>query len=343
MTEREEILNLLKKYDHYLLGCHLHPDGDAIGSLLALGLALETAGKYVEMVVPGDVPATFRFLKGTEKILPAPSATPEIIIGLDCAERERLILPEEIFSPGVPVVNIDHHISNSMFGDFNYVFPAAAATGEIVYDLLIDSGVVLDKRMAEAIYTAVATDTGFFRYSNTSGRVLSLAAKLVAGYEISPACIAEQVYEERSYNSLQLLGEVLSTLRRTEDGKIAWMAMNEQLLTAYSVPLEETENFVNYTISIHGVEVGLFFKETGPGETKVSWRSRISVDVSRLAAHFGGGGHARAAGCTIKAPIAQAIEQVLSFLADYFTQAGKGNNAHAGISKNKAEDERESV
>jgi phosphoesterase RecJ-like protein len=327
VTGREEILHLLAKYNRYLLGCHLHPDGDAIGSLLALGLALETAGKEVAMVLPGGVPETFRFLEGTEKILPAPSLTPEVIIALDCADRERLLLPEAVFASGAPVVNIDHHLSNSMFGDFNYVFPEAGATGEIVYDLLAGGGFTLDKRIAEAIYTAVATDTGFFRYSNTSSRVLSLVAKLVAGYGISPSRIAEEVYEERSYDSLRLLGEVLSTLRLSADGKIAWMALSQQLMAAYSVPLEETENFVNYTISISGVEVGLFFKEITPGETKVSWRSRITVDVSRLAAHFGGGGHARAAGCTIKTPISQAIEQVLPFLRSYLAGAGLKNTA----------------
>ncbi|NLY88053.1 MAG: bifunctional oligoribonuclease/PAP phosphatase NrnA [Firmicutes bacterium] len=334
MTGREEILHLLAKYHRFILGCHLHPDGDAIGSLLALGLALETAGKDVAMVVPGGVPVIYRFLEGTEKILPAPSLTPEVIIALDCADRERLLLPETVFASGAPVINIDHHLSNSMFGDFNHVFPEAAATGEIVHDLLIGGGFALDKRIAEAIYTAVATDTGFFRFSNTSGRVFALAAGLVATYGISPSRIAEEVYEERSYDSLRLLGEVLSTLRLAEDGKVAWMAMSRQLMVLYPVPLEETENFVNSTISIRGVEVGLFFKEVGPEETKVSWRSKIAVDVSRLAAHFGGGGHARAAGCTIKAPLAQAIDQVLLLLREYYAGAGL---------KNTAEEERERV
>ncbi len=327
MTGREEILHLLKKYDRYLLGCHLHPDGDAIGSLLAFGLALETAGKKVAMVLPGGVPEIFRFLEGTEKILPAPSFAPEAIIALDCADRERLFLPEEVFAAGVPLVNIDHHLSNSMFGDFNYVIPEAAATGEIVYDLLTGGGFALDKRIAEAIYTALATDTGFFRYSNTNGRVFTIVADLVACCGISPSRIAEEVYEERSYDSLRLLGEVLSTLRLSGDGKIAWMMLSQELMAAYSVPLEETENFVNYTVAISGVEVGLFFKEIAPEETKVSWRSKTAVDVSRLAAHFGGGGHARAAGCTIKAPVSQAIEQVLPFLRDYLAGAGLKNAA----------------
>lgn len=335
MTGREEVLHLLKKYDRYVLGCHLHPDGDAIGSLLALGLALETAGKEVAMVVPGGVPVTYRFLEGTEKILPVPSFTPEVMIALDCADRERLLLPEEVFASGALLVNIDHHLSNSMFGDFNYVLPEASATGEIVYDLLTGGGFTLDKRVAAAVYTAVATDTGFFRYSNTNGRVLAIAAQLVAAYGISPSRIAEEVYEERSYDSLRLLGEVLSTLRLAAGGKIAWMTMSQELMATYAVPLEETENFVNHTISIRGVEVGLFFKEIGPEETKVSWRSKIGLDVSRLAAHFGGGGHARAAGCTIKAPVAQAVEKVLPFLSDYLA-AGAGLKNGAGEERERA-------
>ena len=121
MNGRDEILHLLRRYDRYLLGCHLHPDGDAIGSLLALGLALETAGKQVAMVLPGGVPGIFRFLEGTEKILPAPSFTSEVIIALDCADRERLLLPEEVFAAIQWSILIYHQ---PMFGDYNYVFPS---------------------------------------------------------------------------------------------------------------------------------------------------------------------------------------------------------------------------
>lgn len=320
MTSREEIIELLKTGDNYIIGCHLHPDGDAIGSLLALGLALETAGKKMEMVVPGGVPAMFRFIGGTEKIIEAPTFSPEVIISVDCAEKSRLLLPPETFVAGVPVVNIDHHVSNSMFGDFNYVQPEAAATGEIIYYILTAGGFALDTRAAEALYTAVATDTGFFRFSNTNDRVLSLVAGLVKTYNLSPGHIAEQVHEEKSYDSLRLLGEVLSTLRIAKNKKIAWMVLEHELLTKHSVPLEETENFVNHAISIQGVEVGLFFKEVNPGEIKVSWRSRIAVDVSRLAARFGGGGHARAAGCTINAPLSQAVAEVFSVLNGCFTE-----------------------
>lgn len=320
MTSSEEIIELLKTGDNFIIGCHLHPDGDAIGSLLALGLALETAGKKVEMVVPDGVPGTFRFIGGTEKIIEAPTFTPEVIISVDCAEKSRLLLPPETFAPGVPVVNIDHHISNTLFGDFNYVQPEAAATGEIIYNILTAGGFVLDHRAAEALYTAVATDTGFFRFSNTNSRVLTLVAELVETYGLSPGHIAAQVYEEKSYDSLRLLGEVLSTLRMTENKKIAWMLLKHELLTKYGVSLEETESFVNHATSIQGVEVGLFFKEVNPGEVKVSWRSRVSVDVSRLAARFGGGGHARAAGCTINAPLSQAVAEVLSVLNNCFTE-----------------------
>lgn len=320
MTSKEEIIELLKTGDNFIIGCHLHPDGDAIGSLLALGLALEAAGKTVEMVVPEGVPSTFRFIGGTEKIIEAPTITPEMIISVDCAEKSRLLLPPEVFLAGVPVVNIDHHVSNTLFGDYNYVQPEAAATGEIIHHLLTAGGFAFDHRAAEALYTAIATDTGFFRFSNTNSRVLALVAELAATYDLSPGHIAAQVHEEKSYESIRLLGEVLSTLRMAENKKIAWMMMKHELLVKYGVPLEETESFVNHATSIQGVEVGLFFKEVNPGEVKVSWRSRLSVDVSRLAARFGGGGHARAAGCTINAPLSRAVAEVLSVLNSCFTE-----------------------
>jgi phosphoesterase RecJ-like protein len=314
----EKVITVLHKYERFTLGCHLHPDGDGIGSVLALGLSLQKAGKQVDMLIPEGIPDIFGFLPEINQTVTYPSHQPEVILSLDCAERDRLQLPEEIFHADSLLVNIDHHITNDSFGQVNLVFPAVAATGQIVFQLLKKADLPIDAPIATALYTAIATDTGFFRYSNTSGEVLSAVAQLVEDYQISPSLIAERVYEERSFASLRLLSEVLATLQVAGNTRYAWMYLNQDMAKKYEVEMEEIENYVNYTSSIRGVEVGLFFKEINPDVVKISWRSKASVDVSRLASHFGGGGHARAAGCSINGSLAGVMTEVLAYLQKYF-------------------------
>lgn len=297
-----EIIELFEKGNHFLLGCHEHPDGDSIGSVLALGLSLKARGKNVRMVVPEGVPMVYRFLEGSEQMVTQPEKgfVPSIVVALDCADRARLSLPD--WPVNATFINIDHHISNSGFGHLSLVQPNAAATGEIVADLLAEGGFPFPAAVAVALYTAIATDTGFFRYANTTSKTLRFAADWVAEFRISPAQIAEQVHEEKSFCSLKLLAEVLSTLSLAEEGKIAWMHLSYDMLQRYPVELEETEGFVNYANAVHGVEIGILFKELQPNEFKMSFRSGSLIDVSKLASEFGGGGHARAAGCTLKGP-----------------------------------------
>ncbi len=319
----DKVIAVLKKYNRFTIGCHIHPDGDAIGSLLAMGLSLEMSGKLVEMVLPEGEPVTFGFLPGVEKTKRISNLDPEVVICLDCAEKSRLQLPSEVFSSEPLLVNIDHHISNFGFGDVNLVLPDAAATGQIVYELLNLGEFPIDSRIAMSVYAAISTDTGFFRYSNTTGKVLSLASELVNKFRISPSEVAEWVYEEKSFSSVRLLGEVLSTLKISEDNQFSWMILDQQMLKKYPIELDEMENYVNYANSVQGVKVGLFFKEIKPGEVKISWRSKANIDVSRLAVHFGGGGHARAAGCLIKGSLPDVINEVLSFVQQYFNQSFK--------------------
>ena len=164
----------------------------------------------------------------------------------------------------------------------------------------------------------MSTDTGFFRYSNTSAFTLELASLLVKEYGVEPSKIAEQVHEQKSFNSIRLLGEVLCTLKVSVGGKVAWMVLDQPMLSQFQVENEETESFVNYARSIEGVEIGILFKELRPDEIKLSWRSSVAVDVSKLAAYFGGGGHARAAGCTINGPVDQVVNDVLKFVTEYY-------------------------
>ncbi len=315
----EAFFNLINNKNHFLICCHVHPDGDSIGSMLALGLALRQMGKKVDLVCSDEIPEVFNFLNGSESIqnqLDSPEF-PEVLICVDCAEEERIALPVEVWKkPGVYRVNIDHHVTNGYFGDLNIVFPEASATGEVIYNFFSQMQIPMNQGIATAIYTTIATDTGFFRYANTSAYVLKIASALVEEFLVKPAKIAEHVHDQKSYNSMRMLGMVLNTLNIVHHGKIAWMSLDQAMLRECPVEPEETESFVNYARSIQGVEIGLLFKELKPGEIKLSWRSTAAVDVSELAAHFGGGGHARAAGCNLVGPMSEVIERVLNYLID---------------------------
>lgn len=317
-SPENEIISIIRRHQRFLLGCHLHPDGDAIGSVLALGLSLSAMGKEVQMICPEGVPTVYRFLEGSDRMKKEMTASfsPEVVIALDCAERARLSLPE--WPVSALLVNIDHHISNSGFGHVSLVRPEASATGEIIYDLLAEFGMPMPNSVATAIYTAIATDTGFFRFNNTSGKVLRNAATLVEEFDVSPSHISEHVHDEKSFSSLRLLAEVLGTLTLEENGRVAWLALSNEMVQRYQLELEETEGFVNYARSVSGVELGIFFKELAPGEVKVSLRSGPAIDVSKVAAEFGGGGHARASGCTIHGTLDEAVEKLLSYIRDVF-------------------------
>lgn len=318
MNDLAAVVKLLDQEDRFLLTTHLHPDGDGLGSMLALGRALKNRGKRLAMVLTEGVPGPYTFLSGANDVgreMPV-DLVPSILISLDCGDRERMGIPP-LADPGLPVVNIDHHLTNDFYGRLNLVDPGAAATGEVVHRILIAGDYRLDRQIATALYVAVATDTGFFRYTNATRGALAMAARLVEEFDLEPGRIAEVVHEQKTLNAVKLLGAVLTTLRVSLGGIVAWMYLSQEMLVRHPVELEETEGFINYARSIIGVEIALFFKETREDEVRVSWRSGPNADVSRLAAYFGGGGHARAAGCTIPGSLEKAVEQVLAFLASW--------------------------
>ncbi|MCL4424838.1 MAG: bifunctional oligoribonuclease/PAP phosphatase NrnA, partial [Firmicutes bacterium] len=209
------------------------------------------------------------------------------------------------------VVNIDHHGTNAGFGQYNYVDVQAAAVGEQIYELLRSMEVDISPAIATCLYTAIVTDTGSFRYESTRESTFRVAAELVR-LGAKPAQVAENAFETRSLSSARLLGRALETLELTPDGKVAWLVISRAALEETGASDEETEGIINYARAIRGVEVGLLFRETGDGKVRVSLRSRHQVDVSRVASHFDGGGHPRAAGCTLSLPLNEAREKVIT-------------------------------
>lgn len=314
--DRREIADYLRERDRFVILLHVRPDGDSVGSSLALALALRKLGKTARVVRSDELPANLRFLPGVEQVLPCEEALalPERYDGavlIDCGDRERVGPAAPLLERAERVINIDHHLSNRRFGHLNCVDPQAAAAGEIVYAILRDLGVELDFEIASAIYAAVVTDTGSFRYENTSPATHELAAALLR-LGVQPAEVARHIWEDKPLSSLRLLQRALASLQVGEGGLLAWMALSREDFQEAGARPGESEGIVNYARSLAGVEVAALFLEEGTGEVKVSLRSSRWVDVSRVAEALGGGGHARAAGCTLRATLPEAQELVLA-------------------------------
>ena len=297
---------------NFLLSTHENPEGDAIGSVLALGWALRGLGKRVEILVQDPVPEVLAFLPGVQEIIhQAPTeAFFDLALAVDCGDRARL--GEEFGKLKAPgkIINIDHHVSNSYYGDINFVDPAASSAAEIVFDLLRIIPVPLNREIAENLYTGLLTDTGSFHYSNTTPKTFAAArACLQAGVE--PWRVAEQVYENQPLARLRLLPRVLETLEVSEEGRVSHVVITREMLAEAKASPALTEDFINFPRSIKGVEVAILFREVSPEKTRVSFRSRGSVDVARIAEGFQGGGHRSASGCTIKGSLADAKTNVL--------------------------------
>ncbi|HAV21779.1 MAG TPA: bifunctional oligoribonuclease/PAP phosphatase NrnA [Firmicutes bacterium] len=313
MGIHQEIAGTLLKHYRILIATHVLPDGDAIGSMLGLGMGLQKRGRRVTMACPGGVPENLRFLPGSEEILSVDNIEPseyDIVVVLDSSDLGRIEGIYEKLRSGIPIVNIDHHATNKSYGTYNYVDTSNAATGEQIYKILVSMNVRVDVSIAVCLFTAIATDTGFFRFSNTTPTTLRIAARLVEkGAE--PGAISEQIYEARPLESLKMLGRVLDTLRLDKTGKIAWLEVYDDWMTEFSLDEEQTEGFVNYGRMVRGVEVAFLFRESSDGKIRVGMRSKGEFDVGALAEELGGGGHAKAAGCTLDTgSIAQARELV---------------------------------
>jgi phosphoesterase RecJ-like protein len=297
-----------------LLG-HASPDGDQLGSLLGLGLGLAGAGWSVTMAGPHPVPEPLRFLPGSALFQhwTAPRGPFDLVIVCDCPDPTRARgLLEGARGPRTRVVNIDHHPDNRRYGSVNWVDVTASATGEMIYDLMEVLGLKITAEVATNLYTAIHTDTGSFRYSNASAKAFRIAAELVVR-GADPALVAAQLYETRPPESLALLGRLLPEIEVSPDGLVAWLAIQRG-----SVPdaFLEAEDLVTYPRSIRGVKVAILFKETADGRVKVSLRGKGEVPVNRIAARFGGGGHANAAGCEVKGTLDEATARVLSAVSE---------------------------
>lgn len=313
--ELDDAIAFMREGDRFLVVSHVQPDGDAISSTLVVGWLLRHFGKQAVMINEGSVPVRLDFMESATSITnysqQPPTEIYDRVIAVDCADSRRIGLVSGIFSEGVALLNIDHHPTNDGFGAVNVIRTDAAATVEILYDLMEHAGIIPDKEAATAIYTGLLTDTGGFRYSNTTPRVMNVASRMLAE-GVSGHWIANHLLERMTKPQFLLLQRGLNALSFSDDNRIAWLYISVADMAETGAIGDDLEGLVNYALNVEGVEVGILFKETENGQVKVSMRSSGKADVSAIAQLFGGGGHVRAAGCRIDEARPDAISNLIN-------------------------------
>lgn len=306
---------LLQQSERLIITGHEHADGDSLGSALALYEWLLKRGKDCRILIDEDILSLYRFLPLVEDIQrPAASERVDLLVVLDASDEQRIREIRKYVD--APILNIDHHVSNTGFADYLYLDTDAPATGQIILELLQFCAAAITPTMATNLYTAIATDCGFFRYANTRPVTLRYAAQLMeAGAK--PHRISEAL-EMKPASDVQALAKVLQTLEMFAQGRIAAISIDQEIFNG----LDNSEGFVNYPRQIEGVEVAVLFKFVGPGAARVSLRSR-GLDVSKVAVQFGGGGHRRAAGCSVNGTPEQVKAAVVEAIMTLLTEAGR--------------------
>ena len=300
----------------FLVSTHEGPDGDAVGSSLALATYLRKLGKDVTVFFKDPVPDLYAFLPLADRVVHSlPDRDFDVCFVLDVGEFRRA--GEELvnFTRVGKFINIDHHLLCDRFGALNLIDAEAAATGVLLHRIIKAAGHEPDYDTALCIYTAVITDTGSFRYSNANQEAFTVAGEMVA-HGVNAWFVAEKLYESQPRKRLELLALALATLAVSSRGDVASITVTLDMYEKTATNAELTDGFVNYPRSIRGVEVAVFFREIKPGLYKAGFRSKGKVDVSALAAAFGGGGHHNAAGCTIAGSLEDVRRQVFAHLAE---------------------------
>ena len=304
-----------RAHPRFLITSHCRPDGDAVGSVLALAELIEQLGSKAEIVFADPVPFIFRTLPNLDRIRRAASVdevdsssrTPVIVLECDGTVRTGLAGLDHH-----PLINIDHHASGRHFGYLNWIDEHACAVAAMVYQLALAAKVEITPSMATCLYTAILSDTGSFTYSSTDADTFALVHDL-ANRGASPAKIARDIYFSNPASKIRLLGAALSNLQC--DGSLAWSWITSEEMNRIGAEAEDCEGVVNYLISIDGVESAVFLREVpDASQFRLSIRSKGKLDVARVAEHFGGGGHRSASGCTLDGPLGVATERILAQL-----------------------------
>ncbi len=311
----EDIHQVFRDHHSFVLISHVRPDGDAIGSQLALGFSLMAAGKNVRLINEDGLPENLTFMAGSEKIELPPSEPldVEVAIALDTATKPRLGENALHAASRAKIwLNIDHHISNPRYGDLNLIDATSPATGQILYQLITALDLPLPAETRDAIYVAVSTDTGSFQYPSTTAKTYEMAADLIhRGLDVGT--LNSQTYDNHPYRRVELMRALLNTLELSPDGQIASWELRDQTRCDLALLPEDSEGLIDIIRAIRGVQLAVFFEELVDGKIRVSMRSKDRrYNVCEIAAEFGGGGHALAAGIRMTGPLESAKPLVLA-------------------------------
>ena len=310
-----DVVQAIQKHKSFLVAAHVNPEGDSLCSQLGMQELLEGLGKQVTIVNHDEVPGHYTFLPRVETIrTQAPKDLSfDAVVILDCPNLKRVGKVGALIPAGVPVINIDHHISNENFGAHNWVDPEASSAGEMVYRLFKEMDVTITKEAALYLYIAILTDTGSFNYDNTSSVTHEIAGELL-GYGLDPSAVSQDVFERRSVEDIRFLGMVLETLTVNASCEVGYLEITRKMLEETGADMAKVEGVVNYARSVRSVKVAILFKEDlrDPGLINVSFRSKAGVDVNKLAGHFGGGGHTKAAGCHLEGALIEIEKKVVA-------------------------------
>ena len=309
----KSVMEAIRRHRRFAVSSHVNPEGDALGSALALASLLKRLGKQAVVATDGGIPKAFEFFPRVAKVVGRPSQIPlpEVAMTVDVPVLARLGSMEDLFKQAGLSVNIDHHVSNQLFGDVNWVDPKAAAVGEMIYRLYQAFRVKPTRDEAFCMYVSIVTDTGSFRYMSTMPEVHRIASDLISR-GVSPLKVGQDIYECHSPSDLRFLGKVLNSLKSTPDGRITWVEVPYSMLKSCRPGPEIVDELVTYPRSVRTAEVSFVLRDqANDGKIRVSFRSKGKVDVNKIARCFGGGGHMAASGCTVNGTLAQVRRKVL--------------------------------
>jgi phosphoesterase RecJ-like protein len=318
----------LKKGRKYLVVSHISPEGDAVGSLLGMTLALRSLGFEATAYLEDPVPDLFKFLPGAGTVVHSLDGEGpfDATFAVDCGQKERLGKGFVALKNPGRIINIDHHATNDAFGDVNVIVPGASAAGELVYDFCVAAGVKIDRDIAVNLYVAIHTDTGSFKYSSSTPEAFEKAGALVR-LGADPWEISRRVYENYPARKYKLLGMVLNTLEvmdvalNGDNASVAMVNVTREMFRKAGAEKDLADGFVNYARAIEGVAVGVLLREAGDREYKVSLRAKGDVDVAEVAQAFGGGGHKNAAGFMMKGSLEDVKARIIMALKGTFSKA----------------------
>ena len=317
----DQIIKTINSSDHLLLASHSDPDGDAVGSLLALGLALGKLNIKATLYNPSPIPAVYRFLPSVERIVRhlKKANTYDVALILDCGDLARIGDASDTVGRIPVIINIDHHISNTRFGDIQLIDTTACATAEIVYRLIKTLNASIDEDIATSIYTGILTDTGSFRFSNTNEAAFAISKEMTE-WGVDPYKVAQHVFGTYSLGRIKLLNLALDSIEISDNGKLSIMTVTKSMLEETGTQAEDLDGMINYARRIEDVKMAALIQEQKNGSDEsnnfrryhVSLRSDSTVDVAAIASSFGGGGHASAAGFQIETTLLELKSEIIT-------------------------------